>query len=84
MESLWNQQPRGQKHRSEEENDDCPAQRLRAKFTRLAVRVKLLIGEPETYEEATNDPMYSSKWKNVIHNKLIALVSFRRLTPEGS
>lgn len=43
-------------------------------------REKAGIRVPETYEEAINDPMYSSKWKNVIHKKLRALVSFRRLT----
>ena len=51
MESLENQQPRGQKRRPEGEVDDGienrPAQRLRANLARLAVATELLIGDRE-------------------------------------
>ena len=49
MESLENQQPRGQKRRPEGEVDEenRPAQRLRANLARLAVATELLIGDRE-------------------------------------
>lgn len=49
MESLENQQPRGQKHRPEGEDGegDRPAQCLRANLARLAVATEMLIGDSE-------------------------------------
>lgn len=89
------QQAYGRKHKTEGEEDlnDHPAQRLRA---RLAIAMELLMEDcefkvnekaraarekagiqlPKSYRDAINDPIYGSKWKEVIHMELSALISF--------
>ena len=41
-----------------------------------AAREKAGIRLPKSYSDAVNDPIYGSKWREVIHKEISALISF--------